>query len=155
MSILIIVSLLIPIIYLGYLLSKLDKFLEKGGFVMKKDETYPIAIVLGESNLAKQMTELLEENKISVWPLKEPFLLEQEKSFQYIFALSESDADNIVLCKIGKKLFNVEQIISFCNESRNENMFINEKIRYLAGEDITAQRLYRSVLKQTEVQSCE
>jgi hypothetical protein len=152
MSILIIVSLLVPVIYLGYLLSKLDKFLEKGGFVMEKDETYPIAIVLGESNLAKQMTELLEKNKISVWPLKEPFLIEQEKSFQYIFALSESDADNIVLCKIGKKLFNVEQIISFCNERRNENMFINEKIRYLAGEDITAQMLYQVVLKETGVQ---
>ena len=155
MSILLVISLLVPVIYLGYILSKLDKFLEKGGFMMAEDEVYPIAIVLGETSLAKQMTELLEKDKISVWPLKEPFLIEQEKSFRYLFALSESDADNIVLCKIGKKLFNVEQIISFCNERRNENMFINEKIRYLAGEDITAQMLYQVVLKETEVKQCE
>ncbi|WP_069998987.1 hypothetical protein [Cellulosilyticum sp. I15G10I2] len=151
MSILLIVSLLIPVIGVGYLMIKLDKFLEKGGFVTEDDKICPFAIVLGETDLAKQMTELLEKNGISVLVLAEPFLLEKEKSFQYIFALSESDVDNIVLCKAGKKLFNIEKMISLCNDQRNENIFRSEKIRYLLGEHITAQILYQIILQESEV----
>lgn len=151
MSIVLVISLLIPIIYLGYIISKLDKFLEGGGFKNESDEAPPCAVVLGETDLAKEVIELLEAKGISVILLTEPFIFEQEKRFYYMFALSESDADNMVLCKIGKKLFSIEKMISLCNDLKNENVFRSEKIRYLAGKDITAQILYEIVQQKTEV----
>ncbi|MGE4284517.1 MAG: hypothetical protein AB7G87_12500 [Clostridia bacterium] len=153
MWVLLIIGGLIPFVYFGYLVSKLDKFLAQGGFAMEDDKMCPIAIVLGQTELAKQITNLLREDKIPVFPLTEPFLLEREKNFCYLFALSENDADNIVLCKIGKKVYGVNKMISLCNDRRNEGMFISERIRYLSGENITAQTIYRTVLQETEAKS--
>jgi len=137
-------------IYFGYyIMAKLDDFIAAGGIV-SDDEIYPVAIVLGGTELAKQVSALLEKNNIHVLYLTEPFLIEQGHNFQYLFALSESDADNIVLCKIGFKVYGIEKMISFCNDSRNEGIFIREKIPHLTGKEITAQRLYEAVLQKRE-----
>lgn len=152
MWILLIIAFLIPLVYIGHLMSKVDKFLEKGGLIVTEEVIRPVAIVLGEGDLAQQVIKLLQKNEIPALALAEPFLLQQEQSFRYLFALSESDSDNIVLCKIGKKVYNLEKIISLCNDKRNEGMFISEKIRYLSGVNVTATLLYQSVLQETEVE---
>lgn len=150
MWMLLVIVFLIPLFYIGYLMSKLDKFLEKGGFKTKDDEICPVAIVLGTTDIAKQIIAILQNNTIPILILAEPFLLKQEQSFRYVFALSESDMDNMVLCKIVKKVYSVEKIISLCNDRKNEGMFMSEKIRYLLSENVTAQMIYQSVMQETE-----
>jgi hypothetical protein len=150
MWMLLVIVFLIPLVYIGYLMSKLDKFLEKGGFKTKDDEICPVAIVLGTTDIAKQIIAILQNNTIPILILAEPFLLKQEQSFRYVFALSESDMDNMVLCKIVKKVYSVEKIISLCNDRKNEGMFMSEKIRYLLSENVTAQMIYQSVMQETE-----
>ncbi|WP_291636236.1 hypothetical protein [Clostridium sp.] len=147
MWMLLVIGFLIPLVYIGHLMSKLDKFLEKGGFKIEDDEICPVAIVLGTTDIAKQIIDILHNNTIPILILAEPFLLEKEQSFRYLFALSESDMDNMVLCKIGKKVYNVEKIISLCNDRKNEGMFMSEKIRYMPRENITAQMIYQSVMQ--------
>lgn len=150
MWMLLVIGFLIPLVYIGYLMSKLDKFLEKGGFKTEDDEICPVAIVLGTTDIAKQIIAILQNNTIPILILAEPFLLKQEQSFRYVFALSESDMDNMVLCKIVKKVYSVEKIISLCNDRKNEGMFMSEKIRYLLSENVTAQMIYQSVMQETE-----
>jgi len=150
MWMLLVIVFLIPLFYIGYLMSKLDKFLEKGGFKTKDDEICPVAIVLGTTDIAKQIIAILQNNTIPILILAEPLLLKQEQSFRYVFALSESDMDNMVLCKIVKKVYSVEKIISLCNDRKNEGMFMSEKIRYLLSENVTAQMIYQSVMQETE-----
>lgn len=150
---LLVMSFLILIIYLGYLISKLDAFLADEGFETEDAKDSPTAIVLGTSELAKQVCELLENNMIHVLPTIEPFLLEQELNFFYLFALSENDADNIILSKIGKKIYSIEKMISLCNDRRNECIFNSEKIPYLSGEEVTAQKLYQFFLQEMEEKS--
>lgn len=150
MWMLLVIVFLIPLVYIGYLMSKLDKFLEKGGFKTKDDEICPVAIVLGTTDIAKQIIAILQNNTIPILILAEPFLLKQEQSFRYVFALSESDMDNMVLCKIVKKVYSVEKIISLCNDRKNEDMFLSEKIRYLLSKNVTAQMIYQSVMQETE-----
>jgi hypothetical protein len=152
MWILLIVAFLIPLVYIGHLMSKVDKFLGEGGLMVENNEIPPVAIVLGEGALAQQVIKRLQKNGIPVLVLTEPFLVQQKQNFRYLFALSESDADNIVLCKIGKKVYNLEKTISLCNDKRNEGMFISEKIRYLSGANATATLLYEIVLQETEVE---
>lgn len=152
MWILLIIGFMIPLVYIGHLMSKLDKFLGKEGIQAQDDAICPVAIIFGEANLAKQVTQLLKKDGVPVLTLTEPFLVQQEQCFRYLFALSENDADNIVLCKIGKKVYNIEKIISLCNDRRNEEMFMSEKIRYLPCENVTAQLLYESVLHSAEVE---
>ena len=152
MWILLIIGFVIPVVYIGYLISKLDKFLEEEGIKVQDDTICPVAIVLGGADLAKQVTQLLQKDGISVLTLTEPFLVQQEQCFRYLFALSDNDADNIVLCKIGKKVYNIEKIISLCNDRRNEGMLMSEKIKYLTGANVTAQLIYERVLNSTEVE---
>jgi len=152
MWILLIIGFVIPLVYIGHLMSKLDKFLGGEGIKAQDDTICSVAIVLGEADLAKQVTQLLQKAGVPVLTLTEPFLVQREQCFRYLLALSENDADNIVLCKIGKKVYNIEKIISLCNDRRNENMFMREKIRYLPGANVTAQLLYESVMNSAEVE---
>lgn len=151
MWILIAIGFLPPLVYIGYLLSKLDKFLDEGGFKTDGNYKEPVAIVLGKTFMAKEITKLLEKNDISVLNIVEPFLLNQEQNFSYIFALSDNDVDNIVLCRLAKRLFNIEKTICFCNDEKNERIFTKEKIPYIVGENITPQRLYEIVLEGDDV----
>jgi len=153
MWILLVIGFLIPFVYLGYLMSNLDKFLKGNALRIDSDKISPAAIVLGRSDLGKQVTELLEREGIRVFNLTEPFLFKKDKELHYLFALSDNDADNIVLCKIGKKIYNIEEMISVCNDRRNESMFISEQILYKLGEGITAQMLYQAVRQEVEVHS--
>ncbi len=145
------IGFLVPFVYIGYLLSKLDKFLKKNGDAIEGGEVSPIAIVLGRTGLAMEVGELLKKNGIGVLYLAEPFLLERGRRFHYLFALSENDADNIILCKIGEKIYSIEKTISLCNDRRNETMFIGEGIRCLSGRTATAQILYQTAMQEPEV----
>lgn len=153
MWVLLIASIMVAVGIIGYYIFKLDRFLEKDGFKKAKAENSPVAIVLGSSELTKEITGLLHQNTVEIFHITEPFLLEQGGSFRYLFALSEKDADNIVICKIGRRVYNIEQMISICNDRMNESMFINEGIRYMYGTQITAQKLYQSVMEEPGVSS--
>lgn len=151
MKILLVISFLAPLIYIWYFLSNLDEFLENKFVPVASTDGPASAIVLGSTNLAKKTTELLEDNELQVICLTDPFQLTQERELSYLFALSESDADNIAFYKIGKKLYFLKNLISICNDKRNENMFISEKINYLLVEKASADRLTQIVLQQPEV----
>lgn len=153
MWVLLIVSIMVPVCIIGYYIFKLDRFLEQDSRKKAKAEPSPVAIVLGSSELVKEITGLLRQNTIEIFHITEPFLFIQEGSFRYLFALSEKDADNIVICKIGRKIYNIEQMISLCNDRMNEGMFIKEGIRYMYGTQTTAQKLYQSVLEEQGVSS--
>lgn len=138
-------------IYFGYyIMAKLDKFLEEKMHMVEHDKAHPIAILFGKTELANQIDAILKINQINIIRITEPFLIEYNKNVQYLFALSENDADNIVLYKIGSKIYGIEKIISICNDNRNESMFISEKISYLIGKGITAQMIYAAVLQRKE-----
>lgn len=151
MWLLLIIGTLIPVVLIGFYVAKLDKFLEKGGFKKAEDEIHTAAVVLGSSALAQDITVLLQKSKIQVFPLHEPILLEQGQNFRYLFALSERDADNIVICKICRRLYGTEKMISLCSDRLNERMFVSERIRYMPYKEATAQMLYQLVLTESEV----
>jgi len=142
-----IVSILILVALIGYFISKVDLFLDKGGFTEEIKVVRPIAIVMGKTELAWRVAELLEENAISVCRLTEPFLVEQAQNFCCLFALSDNDADNIVLCNIGKKVYNIGKMICLCNDRTSEGLLKSEGICYMTGKEVTAQMLYQAVLQ--------
>lgn len=147
MLLLLLLGVIVIFFFFGYfIMTKVDKFISDVGIASKEDKTRPIAVILGETELAMQVSKLIEDNSIRVLHLTEPFLFEREHNFLYLFALSENDADNIVLYKIGFKLYGIEKMICLCNDKTNESMFIKENITYISGNDLTAQRLYEAVM---------
>jgi hypothetical protein len=150
MWMLLFVGFIVPFIYFGYLLSKLDRFLAENSAVIEDENQGTAAIVFGETDLANQTEELFKRDKVRVLCLSEPFLLKQEPGFRYLLALSDNDADNLVLSKIGREVYGIENMIAICNERKNEGMFISEKIRYLSNREVTAGMLYQIVVQKTE-----
>lgn len=151
MKILLIISFLIPLVYIGYLVSQLDKFLSGNTNTAANTINASSAVVLGSTDIAIKTVELLEDMEVQVVHLLDPFQLIKEQELCFLFALSDSDADNIAFCKLGKKLYCIESMISICNDKRNENMFISENIRYLLDGRISAAKLIKLVLQQSEV----
>jgi len=149
MRVLLAIVLILLFIYLGYMVSRLGEFLDKNAIAINR----PVAILLGNNGLAQQVNDLLVENKIEVFHLTEPFLLVREQNFRYLFALSENDTDNLVLCKTVHKIYEVEEMVSICNDQRNQNMYVSEKIKYISAENATAPMICKAVLQELEVVS--
>ena len=150
MKILLVIGFLVPFIYFGYLMSKLDHFLAENAVSISNTGKSVSAIVLGGTDLAVKTIDLLEGKGFQVIHLMDPFQLIQERQLRYLFALSESDADNIAFYKIGKKLYCIEAMISICNDRKNENMFISENIKFLLNEKASVEKLFQAVGQQPE-----
>lgn len=145
MNFLLIIVLFIPIVFIGFLASKLDRFLENKGFISEDDAAAPTAVVLGSSELSSQVASRLEHNRIRVISITEPFIFMQKQQIDYLFALSDNDADNITLCKVARKVYGTEKIISLCNDQRNINMYTAENIKCISGSETAEQSICRLV----------
>ncbi|MEL7570847.1 MAG: hypothetical protein AAGU14_09855, partial [Eubacteriaceae bacterium] len=66
---------------------------------------------------------------------------------EYLLTLSESDIDNLTMCAIYKKVYNIKNIISICNDRKNTNMFVQEKNPYIFKEFATPELIYREYCK--------
>ena len=141
MNFLLIVVLIIPIVFVGYLASRLDRFLEVKGFAREDDMPIPTAAVLGDSELSRQVAGDLESRKIKVVTISEPLKIMQKQYINYLFALSDDDADNITLCKIARKVYGTSKIVSLCNDKRNLNMYAAEGIQCISGMETAAQSI--------------
>lgn len=154
MKLILVISFLIPLAFIWYLISMLGNFLDNNPIPAVNLEESASSIVLGSTRLAEKITGLLEEKGFRVIRLTDPFQLTQEKRLCYLFALSESDADNIAFSKIGKKLYCIRKSIGICNDRRNESMFVSEKVNYVLVGEASAEKLIQMVLPQPEV-DCE
>ncbi|MBO1700065.1 hypothetical protein HJW21_25565, partial [[Clostridium] symbiosum] len=56
---------------------------------------------------------------------------ENWEQVRYIIALSESDADNLSICNLMKKMYGTEYLFSVCNEAINESVYYRFHIRIL------------------------
>lgn len=154
MKILLVICFLGPFIYFGYLMSRLDKFLENNAAAISDNSNSASAIILGRTDLAANTTKILEDNGIHVISLADPFQLIREQKLYYMLALSENDADNIAFCKLGKKLYGIDKIISLCNDKRNEYMFVSENLKYFLNKKTSVEDMFQH-LQQIWGLNCE
>lgn len=147
MLIVLLVACLIPVIYLGYLVSRFDSFVESGGFVNANGSSAQV-LVVGDTELAKQIVDALRANDITTALMTQPHLFKDELTFDCLVALFENDVDNILTCRIGYQVYSVEHIISLCNDRKTEWSFKRENIPYLFREGITPQIIVQSVLRE-------
>jgi len=149
MKLLLVISFIIPLAFVWYLISKLGDFLESKGIQAAPEESES-SIVLGDTILAENISRMLEKEGIRVIRLTDPFQLIQTKELSYLFALSDSDADNIAFSKIGKRLYCIKKSIGICNDRKNEYMFISEKINYILIEEASPEKLIQLVQPEVE-----
>lgn len=141
MLLLIIIPFIALLIYIGHYISRLDTYLNSRGFISVNNVYPKSAIVFGNTGIAKQAAIHLEKSNIPVFALPEPYILERDKDFRYLLALSDNDADNLLMCKIGRKIYGIENMISLCNDTANASIFASEDICYMTAQALNIKTL--------------
>ncbi len=141
--------IVIPFVCIEHLMPRVERFFETSEFEENSSGRY-MALVIGKNELADETVRLLKVQNIRVLLEAEPFMPGQNQEFHYIFALSDNDVDNILMCRIGKKTYNINNIIGLCNDIRNERIYKSEGIPFFYNKDITAKAIIQTILQEKE-----
>lgn len=135
-----------------YLMSKVDKFREKKDYFSRqepieeeKGENSCFAIVYGKEEDAEDLCQLLKKKEIGSIIINDIMFHPDWKNIEYIFALSGSDVDNLSICNIGKKLYQLKGTASICNENENKALFQKAGVITIEKQDQLPESLYNMV----------
>jgi len=140
-----------PFIYLGHVLSKLDNFLDKNSIAPQNDKNQPYAVVFGKTKIADQVKDKLNHKNIPIYSISTPYLFEQGYEFRYLFALSDDDSDNIAISIVGKKIYNIDHILSICNDLNYANAFREDGIQYYQSNKVSAEMLCQILERKVDL----
>lgn len=141
MNALIFIGLLLYLFGAGYFFTyKISIILEN---IHKKDEmkkvTSPKVLVWGQSDLSYQLDEYLSKHKIDYLHLSEISTEKTNllKDFHFVFALDDSDYNNLVICDISRKLYQAKYTFAVCNDQINRIIYSDYDIHLLDKKRLT------------------
>lgn len=141
MNALIFIGLLLYLFGAGYFFTyKISIILEN---IHKKDEmkkvTSPKVLVWGQSDLSYQLDEYLSNHKIDYLHLSEISTEKTNllKDFHFVFALDDSDYNNLVICDISRKLYQAKYTFAVCNDQINRIIYSDYDIHLLDKKRLT------------------
>lgn len=124
-------------IYGMYLMNKIDRFLEVNH---RQEPVCPVcrdnAIVFGSGKAVKQICEILREHKVHPVCVKEVGFKREEGNIRYIITVSASDVDNLTMCRLAGKFYDLRGSYSICNEEENRHMYKRAAVDVLTREEI-------------------
>lgn len=126
-----------------YIMSWIDKWLREDGFI--KEEAAPAEkkkaggraedryemLVFGSTREAEEICRCARESKLSAVFSDEVLFRKEWEDIRYIVAVSDSDLDNLLLCNIGKKLYNLQGAFGICSLKENRKLFKNSGIKII------------------------
>lgn len=130
-----------------YLMRNLDRFMDRGGF--QGDETSGVsAIVFGEEKKTDEICCYLEEKGIMPIRIEEIMFLKDWDNIQYMIAVSDSDQDNITICNLGRKIYELKDLVSVCNEQENYAMYLRAGIHLARAGDAVTEQIERIIKRK-------
>ena len=130
-----------------YIMSGIDKWLREDGFI--KEAAAPAAkrrtgesvadryemLVFGSSREAEEICRCARESKLRAVLSEEVLFRKEWEGIRYIVAVSDSDLDNLLLCNIGKKLYNLQGAFGVCSLKENRKLFKNSGVKIIERRD--------------------
>jgi hypothetical protein len=150
---LLIVGMIFVFIFGLYLMKRIDKFFDKKD--VSPEEHKPLitdrafALVFGSTELSDELVKILKSNAIDYEQIDDENQLYEIDNYSHLFAISDNDVDNLLICVVADRSGVEYQKIARCNSLDNQNIYHQNHIPYLSGETITAQSLYRSMFSNT------
>lgn len=124
-------------IYGMYLMKKIDRFLDVN-HKQTPSGSLPAesALVFGGGKAVKQICAVLRERDIHpVW-VKEVGFKREEERIRYIIAVSASDVDNLTMCRLAERFYDLKGNYSVCNEEVNRNMYKSAAVKVMTREEM-------------------
>lgn len=124
-------------IYGMHLMKKTDQFLaankEPQHFIYEEQEC---ALVFGNGKAVKQISAVLKEHHIRPVCVREVGFKREEGCIRYMMAVSARDVDNLTMCRLAGKFYDLRGVYSICNEEINRNMYRSAGVSVLTKEEM-------------------
>lgn len=102
------------------------------------NENKKIALLFGDSNLCREISDLLNQYNVSTHMLYDISELDQSFQYDYLVAVNEFDLENLTICSLGLKMMEIKFVLALCNKKYNQKIYKDNKIPYLTGINLTA-----------------
>ena len=146
---LLVVGLLLVFGFGCYIMMRIDKLLNQIGKESKENKIInsdkSLAIVYGNSDLSSELVQIMTNQGIDFIHIEEENQLYHIGYFSHLFAISESDIDNLMICVVADRIMEVYEKIAICNCVEDQNIFHQNHIQYLDGNRIAAQTLFHTL----------
>lgn len=109
------------------------------------DNGKPYVLLFGCTKLADKLILLFKSHDIDYLQIEDENQLDKTKSYSHLFAISDSDLDNLLISTIANKVMGIYEKIAVCNSSDNLNIYKQNNIRYLYEKNIDADTLFHSM----------
>lgn len=134
-------------------MSQIDKFTNRVGVSRDTEKTVssekPFAIIFGSSEIADKLMLILKKNSIEYRQIEDENQLTPTDYFSHLFAISDSDLNNLMIGVIANRCMQAYERIAICNCIDNQTIYKQNRIRYLCGENITAEALFNTMFPST------
>lgn len=147
-NILFIAVLILLFAYGYYLMCKLDKSIlklrepTKTDMENKNKNTH--MVVLGKTTLANALVEIFVQNGYNCNQIEYESQVDINKNYEYVFASSDRDLNNLMFCVFAKRYLDVKKIIAICNQSENRKIFDDCGETYYLKDEVSAKSLFES-----------
>ena len=124
-------------IYGMHIMKKMDQFL-----AANKETKYSVpaeqecALVFGNGKAVKQICAVLKEHYIRPVCVREVGFKREEGCIRYMIAVSALDVDNLTMCRLAGKFYDLRGVYSICNEEMNRNMYRSAGVSVLTKEEM-------------------
>jgi hypothetical protein len=150
---LLIVGMIFVFIFGLFIMKRIDRFFDKREVSLNEhtpmETEQTLALIYGSSSLSEELVKILKSNAIDYEKIEDENQLYQIDYYSHLFAISDNDVDNLLICVVADRRGSECQKIARCNSLDNQNIFHQNHISYLSGENISAQSLYRSMFSVT------
>lgn len=124
---LIVISLTGVFLYVFYLISKLDRFIENGGFSdIPQDYVLKDVLVLADTERIPDI-QAVEKKRVRLCEYTCEPSMPEHAVFKSVYALSRNDMDNILLCAQAQKAYRTFTV-AMCNNRQYLSVFQNYHI---------------------------
>lgn len=137
----------------GYMImNKLDQFIASPHFFPdrkpseRENNAVNGALVFGRFDLSDEIIELLKKLKIPYVKITDFNQLDQSMAYEYLFAVDESDFENLMICTVCEKVMGLKNRIAICSCFDNIKIFKDNHIPYLCGYSISAASLVAELI---------
>ncbi|MEA4970478.1 MAG: NAD-binding protein [Candidatus Pelethousia sp.] len=130
------------IILYGYLLMcRLDRFLERGGFMAEPETPAEKEILLyGELETIDEISHMLDNAALTYDYTPEPDII-AGTIYHWIGAFSQDDADNLLICLMAKRKNSAIRTMAQCNNAIYKNIFRQTGITVILENGVSANQI--------------
>ena len=153
MDIILIVSVMLMFIICFFIMKKANHFLiglsSQSTIKEKEHIKNNITIIFGDTDVAYRLIILLKHENIDYVHVNDENQIDMTAKYNHLFAVSDDDYKNIMMCIIGEKNLKIKDKIAVCNCQDNKEVYNHNHISWEFGSYICENTLFQKIFPKT------